>query len=397
MAEAPISARPHVFYVRPAPGWLELVHEEVMAVVQTPLQKYKYEPKVTQLQGTIKVHRCDWRQGLEILQRLTTAHDVEWLILESNATKWPDVDAVLGRVPWDEILPNKDVPIHVTAETDHAFTTSSGKIRDNLCKIARVKHVSEGANFRFKAELRGELLRVLVSLAGNALYKRGYKEKFTAVAPLPEHQAAACANYVMSENESPIGAVFAPMAGSGTLGFESLVVLAGAGSGSFNREFACEKFPCVSNATMGFIRRKLVEKLKTATLPPVMFNDFNDDAVSALKENIAVFPAGTFTVNEGDVFGMRPEFPAEGKILILVNPPFGDRLAPDASIPTLYAKLGKYFNGLAAKHPGRILGGCLCPDELTWKKFLSGLEVETPDTHHFTHGGKEMRIVRWQA
>ena len=97
------------------------------------------------------------------------------------------------------------------------------------------------------------------------------------------------------------------------------------------------------------------------------------------------------------VFGMRPEFPTEGKILILANPPFGDRLAPDASIPTLYAKLGKYFHGLAQKHPGRILGGCLCPDELTWKKFLSGLEVETPETHHFTHGGKEMRIVRWRA
>src|SRR4051812_39173076 len=81
----PITARPHVFYVRPAPGWLELLHEEITAVAGSPLQKYKYEPKITLLKGTVKVSRCDWRQGLELLCRLTTAHDIEWLLSESNS------------------------------------------------------------------------------------------------------------------------------------------------------------------------------------------------------------------------------------------------------------------------------------------------------------------------
>jgi len=98
MAKVPVTARPHTFYIRPAPGWLYECYKEVAKVAATPFQKYKFEPKVVMLKSTVKVSRCDWRQGLEILLRLTTAHDVEWLILESKSTQWSEVDAILKRV-----------------------------------------------------------------------------------------------------------------------------------------------------------------------------------------------------------------------------------------------------------------------------------------------------------
>ncbi|NDC25345.1 MAG: hypothetical protein EBZ49_14625, partial [Proteobacteria bacterium] len=87
MAKAPITAVPHVFYVRPAPGWLYLVHEEVQGILAKPLQKYKFEPKITLLKSTVKISRCDFRQGLELMMRLTCAHDIEWLVLESKCTQ----------------------------------------------------------------------------------------------------------------------------------------------------------------------------------------------------------------------------------------------------------------------------------------------------------------------
>ena len=82
---------------------------------------------------------------------------------------------------------------------------------------------------------------------------------------------------------------------------------------------------------------------------------------------------------------------------MLLNPPYGDRLAEESDIPALYGRLGEYLYELAKTHSGRIVGGCLCPDERTWRNFLKGLQVAIPETYHFTHGGKEMRIVRWQA
>jgi hypothetical protein len=160
----PITARPHAYYIRPAPGWLEMLFEEVTSIVQSPLQKYKYEPKITLLKGVVKLHRCDWRQGLEVMLRLTTAHDVEWMILESKCTIWGEADAILKRTPWEEVLPNKDIPVHVTVDISNGFTTGTAELRGTFCRVAGVKHVSEGAQIRFKVELRGDFLRVSVSL-----------------------------------------------------------------------------------------------------------------------------------------------------------------------------------------------------------------------------------------
>lgn len=397
VAKPPITASPHVFYVRPAPGWLEVVFNEVTFILKNPLQKYKFDPKLTLLKSTVKLHRCDWRQGLEVLTRLTTAHDVEWLILESKCTKWTEVDAILSRVPWNEILPSKKISVHVTAEVSHGFTTYSGKLRENLCKIAGVEHVTEGGQLRFKVELRDELLRILVSLAGDPLYKRGYKVDFSAVAPLPEHQAAACTQWVLEkQNPSEIKTIFVPFAGSGTFGFEALLCLSGAGVGAFPRKYSVDTFPVTSAATMGFLRKKMLDRLNGASLPPVLFNDFNSDAIEMLKANVGAFPRGSVCqVQEGDVFGLDVPFSKEGKILILLNPPYGDRLASDSEVDVFYSRLGQYLKKMGKANQGQIVGGCICPDEKTWSNFLKELGGSKNETHHFTHGGKEMRLVRF--
>lgn len=400
MPEVPISARPHVFYIRPAPGWLNLLHQEVLAKVTTPLQKYKFEPKVTLLKGTVKLHRCDWRQGLEIMLRLNTAHDVEWMILESKCTKWTEVDAILQRVPWDEIIPDRSLPIHVTADVSQGFTTASGKLRERLCEAAKATHVSEGGEFRFKIELRSDFLRVSVSLCGSPLYKRGYKATFAATAPLPEHQAAACSTWVLEllQPQERISGVFIPFAGTGTLGFESLIVLSGSGPGAFLRTFSCDLFPCVSKASMAFFRKKLAERLTSAKHPKLIFNEINPEAISILKSNSEVFLKDyECQIIQGDFFDAQPKLFEEGVVLILLNPPFGDRLGKSSSIPALYSRLGKHMRAISEGSKAEILGGCLCPDSTTWKRFTADLKASLVETHHFTHGGKEMRIVRWRS
>jgi 23S rRNA G2445 N2-methylase RlmL len=398
MAEAPITARPHVFYIRPAPGWLELLHKEVDALVKTPLQKYKYEPKVTLLKGTVKLHRCDWRQGLEIMLRLTTAHDMEWLVLESKCNKWSEVDAILSRVPWDSILPSRDIPIHVSTDISNGFTTASGKLRENFCKIANLTHVSEGGKFRFKVDLREDFLKISVSLCGEPLYKRGYKAKLSATAPIPEHQAAACTRWVLESQSdgSTIDSVFIPFAGSGTFGFESILVLSGGGPGAFSRQFSCDLFPCTPEATMRFFRRKIAEQFTSTPWPRVIFNDINSEAIAILRENVAAFSSqGKFEIVEEDLFKFKPVFPEQGKTLILLNPPYGNRLAKASSVADLYARLGIYLRELLTANPGKIMGGCICPDEISWRNFIKELKSYSPETRHFTHGGKEMRLVRW--
>lgn len=398
-SKAPVTARPHTFYIRPAPGWLYECYREVLQIVESPFQKYKFEPKAQMLKSTVKVSRCDWRQGLEILLRLTTAHDVEWLVLESKCSQWSEVDAILKRVPWDEIVLNKENPVHVTVDIYNGFTTGSSKLRENFCKFSGLNHVSEGADLRFRVELRNDFLRILVSLAGDPLYKRGYKAKLIATAPLPEHQAAACIRWILagSSNSNPPETVFVPFAGSGTFGFESRVVFSGAGSGAFSRSFACELFPVTPSKTFDFLRRKLKEKFQGGPFPKILFNELNEEAISVLNENAkALLAEGEWKIHPGDVFDLKPDFPGTGKILVLLNPPYGNRLAKNSSVSALYERLGKYLRVLMETYPGRITGGCICPDENSWKRFLSSLNSPKAETHHFSHGGEDMRLVRWE-
>lgn len=397
MPKIPISASPHVFYIRPAPGWLDVVLNEVTGIIKSPLHKYKFDPKITLLKSTVKVHRCDWRQGLEIMLRLTTAHDVEWMILESKCSNWWEVEAILKRVPWEDVLPSRDVLVHVTPSVSNGFTNNTAKLRESLCAVARVKHVSEGESLRFKIDLREDFLRISASLCGEPLYKRGYKAKLTAVAPLPEHHAAACARWVLELANEPPNTVFIPFAGTGTMGFETMLVLSGAGPGAFLRQFACDLFPATPEATMSFFRRKLSEKLAVSPLPQIFFNDFNRDALELLKENTAGFPRHeNVTIVEGDAFEVNISF-LQGNVLILLNPPYGDRLAKKISSTPFYGRLGKWIDTLHQTHRDTICGGCICPDEESWRSFNKNLGKISVETHHFTHGGNEMRFVRWKT
>ncbi|NDG25790.1 MAG: hypothetical protein EB120_01270, partial [Proteobacteria bacterium] len=346
----------------------------------------------------VKISRCDFRQGLELMMRLTCAHDIEWLVLESKCTQWPEVDAILKRVPWRELLAQPKELVHVTADSFNGFTNLSSKLRENLCRAAQVEHVSEGASLRFKIELRDDQLRISVSLAGEPLYKRGYKAQMSAVAPLPEHHAAACVRWTLAAQNAPksFEQVFIPFAGSGTLGFESLLVLSGSGPGAFQRTFACELFPCTPQATVGFLKRKIGDQLKSFEAPQIIFNELNPEAMAILRQNASQFSSpDQYQFLEGDLFDLKNSLQPSKTTLILLNPPFGNRLGKQTLMTEFYSRLGKFLTTIIERCQVTGIAGCLCPDESTWRSLTHEIKSANLATHHFTHGGKEMRLVRW--
>jgi len=397
MPRIPIAAKPQIFYIRPAPGWLEECFLETQGLLNKPLQKYKFEAKAECLRSIIKVSHCDWRQGLELVFRLTTAHDIEWLIAERPCANWAELERFLSSIDWSELLPEIEMKAHVTIEVHEGFSKGSAKLRAKFCEFAKVQHASEGALFRFKLELRENRARVLVSLAGEPLYKRGYKEHLFATAPLPEHTANACIRWVLKDkNIQQVSAVWVPFAGSGTFGFEALLFLAGGGSGTFRGNFSCEAFPATPKATLQFFRKKMQQAWNTQTPPAIVFNEINEQALSSLKKNSEPFSRkASFLFQQGDFFNFIPPAPKEGALLILLNPPFGNRLAKKSSVEDLYRKIGSYLREKLKQVEGEVIGGCICPDEITWREFLKALKPQKSETHHFTHGGKQMRLIKW--
>lgn len=390
MAKAiPISAKPHAFHIRPAPGWLDLVLDEVSSIMRSPLQKYKFEPKISKLKSVVKVSHCDWRQGLELPFRLLTAHDVEWVLIDRKCSHLGEVKKRLSEFDWKEVLQTETKTAHVSA--------SSPKLRDYWCELTQREHVSEGAQFRIKIDYTQGYLKVLLSLAGAPLYQRGYKAELSAVAPLPEHQAAAMVKWTLEWSESPIRKVFVPFAGSGTLGFETLLYFSGSGVSHFHRAFAFETFPCSPTKTIEFIKRKLSGVSSSSPLPFTQFCELNTEQARILQANIKSFPLKAEScVLENDFFEIKIEKEKEGETLVLLNPPFGNRLAKTSSVTALYSKIAKQLNR-TLPFSRTVVGSCICPDEESWRVFVKELHASKTETHHFTHGGKQMRLVRWRA
>lgn len=418
-------AKPQRFMIRPAPGWVDLTLLEAQAILASPLQPYKFTPRLEDEGGVVIVSDCDYRQALELVTRLTTAHDIEWVLHSGR----------LGsRSEWPMFLQKSGVTDVFAAETLRALKVSATVVHSVVgtakdVKIAAAKlwdlpdvmtdnesdlELSEYPQ-RIRIDSTKNRTRILVSMAGSPLYKRGYKAPGgIATAPLPEHHASACYLWTVSALRLPISEgicdgeiqMAVPFAGTGTTGFESACRAIGFAPGISRGHYGCEDFLFHPGATMKTIRSRLQKLTKQYGEFQIQFGDINTDACAALKlqaqsfldhTNIKVrtlvsesdFLSGPITMFESQQISQK-------KIFLPLNPPYGQRLAKHSGGESIYARLGKSLARLNSLSSG-VCGYVICPDELSWQVLLRELKGFEFQSRHFTHGGNDTRLVAFKS
>lgn len=218
---------PHKFIVKPAPGWSQLTCSEVAEILNNPWGKYKFTPHVA-LSPTreISLTNVDFRQGMEVTCRLLCAHDVEWIIAKSRCKSRGELHRFLAELPFQALVGESNkANIFVHGHSNRSFVDSSSMLKEEFAS-RMLKRTGEIVNTistsqqqtntshprtKFKLTLLDNIITLSVSMAGAdaPLFKRGYKYLTTdadtasvavaggsgrnhAVAPLPEHHAAAC-------------------------------------------------------------------------------------------------------------------------------------------------------------------------------------------------------------
>lgn len=399
--EKAILAKPQLFYLRPAPGWIDQLHEEVDSLLREPFQKYKFQARAASIGTSVRIQNCDFRQGLEILYRITCAQDMIWLISEQKCESWDELERFFERLPLRALFTEKKPETsHLHIKLTEGFTQNAKKIREKWEACSETQANSEETEGRFFLELRENKIRLLMSLSGDLLFKRKYKAHPIAVAPLAEHHAAACIRALKKaaaiDKEEKI-TFWVPFAGSGTLGFEAFLSQSGVGGGAFQRKFASDDFSFVPPQTLSFLRRKCREAFEKEDRYRIVFNEMNTEAIQVLKENSdKFFSKESWQISPGDFFDLSWLFEPEESVVVLLNPPFGDRLGRKTLPEKLFQKLGEKLKKDLVSHRGRVIVGCLCPSEATWRILIQCLGKKgVLDTFHFTHGGKAMRWLVW--
>jgi 23S rRNA G2445 N2-methylase RlmL len=418
-------AKPQRFLIRPAPGWVELTLSELQEILKSPTQSYKFSPSAQIENGIVVLEECDYRQAMEIVARITTAHDVEWVIHSGRVSArsgWIEFFAKssLGEL-WDAELKQH---IQLSATVSHPVVGTAKEVRASAVSYLKTLHImvhdtedEVAATGRVRIECTKNRTRILVSMGGEPLFKRQYKSQFAgATAPLPEHHAAACYLWAQSQISGDLSqeillgktALAVPFAGTGTAGFESLCRAMGLAPGLTRLHYGFEDFAFHPVQTMNTIRKRLRPKIELAQVE-ILFGDIDSNVVDGLKTGSEQFieTIGRATglsisslcragVIQNDFFKDSGVFAKSGKKIFLpLNPPYGLRLAKETGSVTIYQRLGLSLAKLGKEHA--VCGYVICPDEESWSALLAKLKDFKIKSRHFTHGGRDVRLVAFES
>lgn len=221
---------------------------------------------------------------------------------------------------------------------------------------------------------------VLIDSSGELLYKRGVKIH-GGRAPLRETVAAAMLRWC---DYKPTDILIDPMCGTGTFALEAAMRAGGFPPGWF-RQFAFEHWPAFRPTAWQHIRRQALAVQTGNTRGRAHAFDIDAMAVNRLKRILNKSPLGKMVqVRKADFFSLSGSRLAGIPGVILINPPYGERLSTQTALAAFYRRVGAK---LAASFRGWRLGLVLPTKNLQETLPFSG-ELRT-----FYHGGSQRWVL----
>ncbi|HOA06554.1 MAG TPA: THUMP domain-containing protein [Spirochaetota bacterium] len=324
-----IKAKTHNFFAVYPPGFSECAEKEISKVegaenISVEYGGINFSGKMDTLYRTT----LQLRGSARILMRITEFH----------AENFRELKRKTESVPW-ELYAGENFSFDYSVSCEKSRLYHSGAVEETLKEAMHNKTSDQGISHTIFARIVNDRCTLSIDTSGDPLYKRGYKI-MTPEAPLRENICAMILNQFPLNKYS---AIIDPMCGGGTFTLEACSLLGHISPFHENRIFAFQKFPVYSEKTFLDIKRRLsVEKSQT----DFFVFDINDESIKVSLHNFS--HAGITEIvktEKTDFFSLqRKNFP-DGKILLVLNPPYGKRIETDDSIfRKIYAKLKNDFS-----------------------------------------------------
>jgi 23S rRNA (guanine2445-N2)-methyltransferase / 23S rRNA (guanine2069-N7)-methyltransferase len=266
----------------------------------------------------------------------------------------PDGDALYAgarTIAWHEHLGSEHT-LAVEATTRASALGHTRYVAQRL-KDAVVDSLRERTGRRPSVDLREPDLRlnvhverdqavVSLDLSGDSLHRRGYR-RAGGGAPLKENLAAAIlVRAGWQEVAGAGGTLIDPMCGSGTLLIEGAMMAADTAPGLLRRRFGFERWAGHDAALWRRLRDEAQGRRDAGLthVPVLIGRDVDATAVEVARTNAALAGLGGCIAFEvGDIGGLRAPGGAR-RGLVVVNPPYGERMGARERLPGLYRQLG---------------------------------------------------------
>lgn len=409
------------------PGFGVIALDEVKFILSNLWLAKAFKGEILQLKNEIRIQRIYLYAVCELLLRSQCLSDIRLIIYSGKVVGKKAFEKACRGIAWKNYI-NKTmtVKIKVDSVASLAFHESSLKemvsnvINDYVANVVSGELAEETTCIH--ADLYKDKLIISLSLAGNPLYKKGYRGTLSASAPLRE-DFASCAmqralTFAAGINKSfyPKNIII-PFSGTGTFAFEYLLARFKISPSLFDREYAIQKMPFFKVEYFTNILQKANEKCALTpseiATPYIYCIDNSANANQALSHNIKRFndvliknnfPAAVINQSKDDFFSMAivDMFSSNnanlGDTFVMLNPPYGVRLSKSSDTPDLYKKIAKKLNEISnvlKSKQHNMLGFILCPSEESWSSFCKHLQHSKIETYHFTQGGMDIRVCQF--
>jgi len=270
-----------------------------------------------------------WRANLE----LRGASRVVARIGTFRALHLAQLDKRARRFPWAEVL-RSDVPFRVEVSCKSSRIYHSGAAAQRIERAIAEEigaPASAEAEVCVKVRIEKDLCTVGVDTSGELLHKRGHKQA-VAKAPMRETMASLFLRQCGFDGCEP---VLDPMCGSGTFVIEAAEIAAGLKPGR-SRHFAFEQLAGFDPVVW--------ERMREATdviVPAVRFYGSDHDAGAIRMSRANAERAGVAGITEFQERALEDVVaPAGPPGIVMVNPPYGDRIGEKGRLQALYRTLG---------------------------------------------------------
>jgi len=273
-----------------------------------------------------------WRANLEV----RGAGRVIAELCSFRVSHLAQLDKRARRVAWAEVL-RKDVPFRVEA------TCKSSRIYHSGAAVQRIETaireelgapLSADAEVCVRARFENDLCTISIDTSGELLHKRGHKQAVNK-APMRETMASLFLRQCGYAGSEP---VVDPMCGSGTFIIEAAEIAAGLKPGR-SRHFAFEKL-----ATFDAAAWQRLRDADTAVVsqPGVRFYGSDRDAGAITMSRANAERAGVSEITQFEQHAISDLMaPVGSPGLVIVNPPYGDRIGDKKNLNALYRSLGQ--------------------------------------------------------
>jgi putative N6-adenine-specific DNA methylase len=293
---------------------------------------------------------------------IRTGQRVLLLIKEFESWDSDELYREVSNIPWEEYL----------FESGYLSVTSSvytPSIRDsrfaNLkCKDAIVDRLKEKFGRRPDSgpERRGAVVhlhwdgsrcRIFLDTSGEPLSRRGYR-KIPVEAPMQETLAAAT---LLATDWDGKGNFVNPMCGSGTLAIEASLIALSRAPGLLKSNFGFMHLKGFRDSSWNEMRRRARAMAKKSIGGKIIATDRNREAVEAAEKNAKT--AGVSHLIDFDVCDYSKTSVPEGGGIVMLNPPYGERLGDKKELGATYRGIGDFFKKRCQGYRGYLFTGNL--------------------------------------